>query len=243
MTALPRVSASKLKLWHECATRYYYYYQTEIKEAPNIYGVSGSACHRAIELYYQEQKDPIQTYQEILAHHTFENMDFLNQYHTIVRDAHDMLRTFPFDAYQPVAHELYFSLPYPQENPFCTVNGFIDMVLDDGIVDFKTSKDTITAASVEHDLQFLLYAYVFERLYGKVPERVIYHRLRTHEQITARVFDFQRLATAIHQYVQGMQEQRENPPVLQPCDHCPLYCSVRKRIKEQKNHAVCEIPA
>ena len=49
-TGLPLVSASRLKLYQQCAKLYTYKYTSEGIEKPNIYAIHGSALHKAIEL-------------------------------------------------------------------------------------------------------------------------------------------------------------------------------------------------
>ena len=52
MTVLPRLSASKLKEYQKCPTMYQYRNMVEKTDSINVWGLVGTAAHKAIETYY-----------------------------------------------------------------------------------------------------------------------------------------------------------------------------------------------
>lgn len=72
--------------------------------------------------------------------------------------------------------ELYFELPLidAQTGRYDghVIHGRIDLVADDGVLEFKTSSRSVTQEEVSESEQLTLYAWAYELLYGRKPKRI-----------------------------------------------------------------------
>jgi hypothetical protein len=229
MDKLTRLSASKLKLYQRCPTAYAHRYIAG-KESLGIHALMGSAVHKAIEKYYSTGADTIQTFQDSFSKWITPEVDNLQIAMSLFHLGREMVTTFDPSLYAPkivdgkLQLERYFKLPYPNaERPICTLEGYIDVVTDTQVVDFKTGKDIVSRKKVENDLQFIIYYWAHKELYGYYPEEIVYHRLRDQRQIKGKEFIFTELDTIIHQF---LNDPMTYEPI--PCDQCPVWCTVRK---------------
>jgi CRISPR/Cas system-associated exonuclease Cas4 (RecB family) len=80
----------------------------------------------------------------------------------------------------PVAVEEEFSLPFEDE---IVVVGKIDKVENDEnglvVIDYKTGSKEPDPWFLRHNLQFTTYAWAAQQKYGKIPDKLIWHHLRT----------------------------------------------------------------
>lgn len=198
MNNLPILSASKLKAFKKCPRQYYYKYinHTEQGDDKNMSALLGSALHKAIELYYKEGKTNYTYEFQQYMQHTIELWDekgyTVSYEYNFMRDLKDgkaFLKKIDWDFFNPTELELRFSLPFPKENPIVIINGVIDMICDGMVIDHKSGKEKPNKQELAHDPQFILYHWAYEQLYGKPPEIVYWHHLRTGKLIESRIKD------------------------------------------------------
>lgn len=237
-TTLPKISASKIKTYQTCARRYYYTYidkpdKTEQRERKSIGGLLGTTLHKIIEEKY---KNPLLNhrvvYQDKMLNGLEEwqknNVDITGEqwFTKSLNEGRKILDEFDWTRFNPTDLELYFSIPFPTENPFCTLIGYIDMISDDTVVDHKSQKEIETAEEMANNAQFILYRYVFNALKGYYPRAVIWNDLRTHRLINTGVeenYD-EKLATLITD-IKNMLSATEFPKIEQgaACKWCEFF--------------------
>ena len=230
--SLPLLSASRLKLYLECPKMYKYKYLQKGEERPNIYAIHGSALHKAIELQYKEKAVPYTIYTDRMLKYGTRDVLGFDQYARLYKEGIEILETFDTAWYIPriekkkPALERWFNLPYPNaEKPICMIRGYMDLIQLDSVVDFKSSKLKLSKKKVENDLQFIIYYWAFNQLYGYYPDRIIYHRLPDHKQIVGTEFDTVYLDMQIQKF---LADPMEYEPIA--CEKCPIWCGVRNAI-------------
>jgi CRISPR/Cas system-associated exonuclease Cas4 (RecB family) len=223
MNDLPRLSASKIATYLDCPVRYKYRYLEGTKDQPNIYAWFGTAMHKAIQLYYEEGINPNVTLQDRMSRVTGDVL-YLDKAMLLTHNGHEMLDSMDFSLYAPIELEKYFRLPYPnEEDAICTIEGYIDLVAENYIVDFKTGKEKPT--KIDDNIQFIIYYWAFNKLYGRNPDYVIYHRLRDHKQYKLTAPNF----TLLEEIIQTILIDPMNYE-LKPCDNCSWFCNVRNAV-------------
>lgn len=180
------LSASQLKLYRSCRQQYYDKYINKPPDAVDIEdtsGLLGTGIHKAIELYYKEEKPPIPTFMQTVRTTLTEWQDSgkLVNYHyshaEIIDQGLEILNKFNFSQFKPKYNELSFNLPFYD---ICKIRGFIDLITeDDVVVDFKTAKRK--PKDLQKDPQFMIYAWAHFQLFGKWPKSVIWYHLRSAE--------------------------------------------------------------
>ncbi len=171
---LPRISASKLKTYLSCKNRYVYQYVQHIKSEKNIYSILGTAFHKAVELCYREDLEPIAVYEAIW----YDELDKAKLQHNQIMfdEGLNMLNIYDFNLRRPYLLEYEFELPYPIENPKYTFVGFIDHIYNDNvIVDLKTSKTKPSKTKLSTDPQFIIYREVYKNIFQQDPQVFWYH--------------------------------------------------------------------
>lgn len=234
MTILPRVSASKLKTYEKCPKMYLANYKSEQKGNLNIWAVIGTAAHKALEMHYRSQAMILPTFYQRVAMAVTADVDGFENGLSVQKNIASGLSEFNPAWYTPllVADKLqlerYFRLPYPNATePICTIEGYIDMVTTaEQVVDYKTGSEKPSKKYVENDLQFIIYYWAYQQLFGTYPSEVIYHRLRDNKQIKGKKFNMEKLDAIIKQFL-------ADPMVYDmetPCNDCAPWCGV-KRLK------------
>jgi hypothetical protein len=202
---LPMISASKIKTYRTCHRQYYHKYVTAKADRPiedkNVGALLGTALHKAIQQRYENDDDPLQVFQTVM-HSTLDEWESqglvvkgVEWFSKSLKDGKAILRGFEWDRFVPIALELEFTLPFPNSNaPIALVNGYIDMVNADGsVVDHKSQRRRPTQDQLNHDSQFVFYAWAVRELYGSLPSAVIWNHLRTNKLVNVDVltdFDF-----------------------------------------------------
>jgi hypothetical protein len=239
---LPRLSASKLKLYEACPKRYAWRYVLGHKDYPNIYGFLGSSVHKAIQNKYLNPEGSTAYYfQQAFSSMLSPDIDQANKAQDLYAQAMLWIEAFDHSQYSPLmvdgkpVLEKYFRLPYSIDGePICTLEGYIDFVGDTGgslfAVDWKTGKEVYSKRKVQKDLQFIIYAWALEQLYHRKPDYIIYHRLRSQTKYAGYVFDRSSLDAIILRLLQDPLEYTHSI-----CSaSCPSYCGVRKYASETK---------
>ncbi len=219
------VSATKLTLYKECRLRYYHKYVLQQPEPDTTALIFGRAVHTAVEAYYtQSEQDPVRVFLE-----TFEHAIAHSDETCIVYEPPDLLRaigevslaSFPWHLYQPTHIEYSFSVPLTDD---IQLEGRFDMITADGyIVDIKTGK---RIGSLHDSIQFTLYAYAYEQLFGHPPAGVIWHHFRNHHQIVVPTEVLQNALPAVLTLAGQLRDDTfEN---MAQCAWCPPYCPFRR---------------
>lgn len=154
----------------------------------------GSAVHGTVESVYrswglgQTILDPITIFQAKFKEELGDTEVDHSYYNKLLIDGIKMVGDYNWSLRTPVELEQQFLIPFPNEvRPVCLIKGYLDHIFDWGFVDLKTNGKKPTATELDNDLQFIIYAWAYERLYGRVPEKCIWHHLRTHQDIEADV--------------------------------------------------------
>ncbi len=195
---LPEFSASRINTYKTCPRLYRHNYIERTEEPKHVLTIMGSALHKAIETFYLQGTNPKAVFsKEFYAGVTYAEANLglkgKDSPVTVATLGISILDAMDW-SFKPLELEMSFRLPFPSaENPICTLRGIIDMILDDGIIiDHKSSKVKPSKKKLADNYQFTLYAWAFRELYGKLPSKVYWHHLRTHELIEADVLsDFE----------------------------------------------------
>lgn len=228
MNTLPRLSASKLKLYERCPKQYVYRYLRNNEDKLNVWGIVGTAAHKAIEQHYRTGTDIAQGFLD-----RTKNMDstlggYEDYAYKLLVGTYMSLKEFDptqYPIYQDASGmhlERYFNLPYPADNPVCTLNGYIDHVTPTGFIDYKTGKDKPSKKNLRDDLQFIIYFWAYEQMYKHKPEYGIYYRLRDNRPIQITEVNTDKLETMVQKFINDPMEYD-----TVPCEDCPLWCGVK----------------
>jgi RecB family exonuclease len=198
-------SASRINTYKTCPRLYYFKYIERLEEPKHILTIMGSALHKSIENYYEKGIPPQATFTKEF----YNGVSYAEsqQLGIVGKDSPAqvvMLGRSIVDAidwgFKPIALEKSFEFPFPnKENPVCILRGVIDMILeDDIIIDHKSSKVQPSKKKLSENYQFTLYAWAYRELYGRLPQKVYWHHLRTQNLIEADVLtDFEEKLTNI----------------------------------------------
>lgn len=146
----------------------------------------GRAVHKAIELGFQAQ-DPFDVFNQYWLSESKTVTDNSNL-GKLYNEGIKMIDLYDFNQAPPIEMELGFNLPFPNaENPICNVVGYFDQVFaSDKLVDMKTSVQRPKLNVLRFNVQFVIYAWAYEKLYGKLP-KIYWHHLRTGELFLADI--------------------------------------------------------
>lgn len=167
----------------------------------NVGALLGLSLHKTFERYYREKANPTVVFQDLMLTTLDEweakglKVNGMEWFSKSLKDGKAILKKFDFDQFDPIELELEFNLPFPNRDaPIAMVNGYIDMITSDGrVIDHKSQKDKLTQDQLNHDSQFILYAWAYQQLYGSLPKATIWNHLRSLKLYTADVvtdFDF-----------------------------------------------------
>jgi PD-(D/E)XK nuclease superfamily len=189
---LHTLSASKLKTFASCPRKYYHQYIEKVPQPRHPSGAMGSSVHKAVErVYRNDTNDPLSAYNEAWGAEFTQYPELLSDQRTskIQREGVTILGNYNFERRVPKEVELEFRLPFPDPiDPVCIIHGFIDQIYADAtIVDLKTSRNRPLKGVLAFDPQFVLYDWAYLNLYGEVSSAVLWHHLRTSEDIVADV--------------------------------------------------------
>lgn len=203
--ALPTISASKIKVFKTCHKQYYYKYIVPRANRPvedkNIGALLGSALHEAIERKYRAGDNPTVVFQDLMITTLDEweeqglKVNGTEWFSKSLKEGKDMLKKFDWDRFDPIELELEFYLPFPNKAaPIAIVNGYIDMITSDAqVIDHKSQRDRLNQGQLNHDPQFIIYAWAYQQMYGQLPRATVWNHLRNQKLYIADVltdFDF-----------------------------------------------------
>lgn len=186
------LSASKLKTFESCARKYYYQYIERLLTERHPAAALGSAVHKTIEVVYDQRVDPVITFLNEFDRELAKNnlvLDLDNQAQRRYKnDGVKMVGDYDYSARVPIEKELEFLLPFPNAaHPMCMIHGYIDQAYEWGFVDLKTNGRKPKQDILNNDLQFIIYDWAFNEIYNRPAEHMIWHHLRTHEDLAADV--------------------------------------------------------
>lgn len=191
---VPTLSASRIKTAKTCARKYYYRYilpkDKRPKEQKNVYALKGTALHKAIELFYTENKSPKTTFQivflETLSQWQDEGFEIVGEDIStkVLKDGKLILDTIQWN-FKPLSLEYQFTLPFPNAtNPIVYIEGIIDMInfseddLTVSIIDHKSNSKLPPIEDIAHDAQFILYYWAYYQKHHEYPAHIYWHHLK-----------------------------------------------------------------
>lgn len=227
-------SASRIKLYLSCRAQYYdRYVLRKQQDTTDTSSIMGSAIHNAIEHYYTKGYDPIARFTRYINTVYARKMrqgDITGASYTeILSTGREILKTFPFENYNPRAMELDFtvSLTHPiTHEHICNIHGYMDMITDYGIIDLKSGKRKPTQAELSRDIQFTLYWYAYSQVYGHAPEYVYWHHLRDQSVLEYKATNMDEKLLYICSVVEKMQKDTfdDVKSGQRICERCAPWC-------------------
>lgn len=202
---LPTISASKIKVFRTCNRQYYYRYILPKQQRPiedkNIGALLGLSLHKAIERKYRAGENALAVFQDVMLTtlDEWEDKGFtvkgVEWFSKSLKDGKAILREFDWGIFDPVDLEQEFTLYFPNASaPIALINGYIDMTTTNGlVVDHKSQRRLPNQDQLNHDPQFLIYAWAYREIYGNLPTAAVWNHLRTNQLVYADVltdFDF-----------------------------------------------------
>lgn len=197
---MTRNSPSSINVYNQCPRLYYYQFIEKKASFPHIDLIKGSVVHETLKEFFSEKPSAIETHGKIWAESRLKRI-FMDRWASKknvidslqVRDGE--LRRHYEECYEMILHwladflsrlsksglsfaEAFEKLRPIAEDECCSteyeIKGFIDAIENvDGeirIIDYKTTaKFEITK---EYRLQLAVYAYLYEKKYGKMPNKV-----------------------------------------------------------------------
>lgn len=236
---LIQLSASKINVFNSCPDNYLaeYVYRYRYPKGKSTYGLLGSAIHSALERAYRYGEVPHIVYQEYI-NDTLRAWDASGEEYTgysysqLMSQGFDILDTFDFTLYKPIALEREFLLPFPaRENALCNIKGYIDLIDERGwVVDFKTAK-TLKTDDL-NSIQLALYKWAYQQIYHRAPEKVITHHMRSLvPEYPADDEKLDKKLTEVEGIVKRILQLEKRQPVR--CSQCTYFCPLYPRGKEK----------
>lgn len=258
-TNIPVLSASRLQSFLDCPRRFALRYLLQYPIEPHPSTVVGTAVHRTLERRWKEwlrdQRDVEsieQVYAEEVARALQQREDTLQTQaslygsdmvivrscvsvtDTMYEEGLRMCLNYDLSAHTPPRFiEYEFLEPYPDKNnPLCYLKGVFDYVYDDGVVDLKTTRKVPSEEELSGNIQLIVYAWAFEKIFGHSPSYVRWYHLRTGRYISYRSGQESIMSHAIDRLVSFLKDVEARglqalSVYTQPCTWCatPLLCS------------------
>lgn len=202
------VSATKLAAFNDCLAGFFLRYVFRYPIEPHISTVIGSAVHRTIDYrwrYFKQKGDdvyPIEpVYDLFLAVAQREQQEDLQRRAEALEVSviprkdgltdQDRRRGLAMAVLYRLNHEevpehteYEFMVPYPNaREPLCYLYGFYDQLYPWGFIDLKSNYTLPTVSTLATNIQFILYAWVFEQLYQRQLTRGYWYHLRTGQKV------------------------------------------------------------
>jgi len=190
MQNVDKFSATMLKMFLQCPRKFEYRYLRKLPEEKNVWAVTGTSVHTAIQYGHDLKKDGAE-YNEIVLpviekfDTTFCELDGYSygpQSNKLYKESQKMLREYAFDR-DPEIQEHYFEIDIDG----IIFVGYIDQLYPWGFVDLKTSRNKPNKVVLDNDPQFIIYSFAYRGFYGKDVDKAYWHHLRTGEDIEANV--------------------------------------------------------
>lgn len=195
---LERISYSRLNLL-ACSYQTFLRYEGKVKGPPSYHIVLGEAVHDALEKVYKQPLPVLQNLQyaenvfqtelhrQIEEEGVFVTLPILKK---IEKEGLEMIGIF----FRQMEEGKISTTPIAVEQEFeldilgIKIVGKIDRVdrvgtEDIAVTDYKSGGKKPTEWFLSRDLQFTAYYWAARELYGRYPKKMIYHHLRTGEQL------------------------------------------------------------
>lgn len=165
------ISATSLRSYETCPYQWKMKYVHKLEQLENDAFIVGKAYHRAVELFHKGMDKELvieKIKSEMLSEKpTDKEIDNFG----LVRVMFKKYTEYPFEG-ETLETEYKFYIKSPKlPYPFF---GFIDRIIPDIVLDYKTSSKDFTQEDIEDNPATDIYSYAFWRKYGKMP-RVVYH--------------------------------------------------------------------
>lgn len=166
------LSVSAITTYQTCPRQFHYQYVMKAIGLPSKALDIGKYVHRGIELI-ESQKDWLpELKKDILHKMNDENVEMFR----LIRRILDAYKRNPVEG-KTIGNEL--KCEFELENskgekipiPFL---GFIDRVIDRGIVEYKTTGENYTQEKIDKSIQATMYSYFFYKLYKEYPKDIIF---------------------------------------------------------------------
>lgn len=235
---LKTISASKLRLYLQCARQYYYAYAENIFQKETKATCFGSYIHSALEDYVKH----------LIKTNTFQDLETLysiashkkKEYPSIEEigshsffEADIILNKFASKKYNPqqiYAVEKFFELPFVDDTK---ITGRIDRIdIEDGktgekilhIIDYKTGKNMLTESALMEDIQMKFYTLGAYLLYRKLYKqfRFTLYYLRDNTQLNIEIEYTNEYFNELAHYIQNIKKDNSfEKSIGRHCLHCP----------------------
>lgn len=169
---LNHLSVSCIETYKTCPKMFHFQYVMKAMGLPSKALDVGKFVHKGIELYNNKEDWEKILKKEILNPMNNENVEIFR----IVRRVVTAYERNPVEG-KTIGNEIKCEMELENSKgekipiPFL---GFIDRVIEDGIVEYKTTGEDYKQDKIDTSLQATIYAYFFYKLYKKYPKDIIY---------------------------------------------------------------------
>lgn len=167
------ISASSYNAYQTCPNCWRLQYVVGLIQPETDALIIGKAFHKCIELWHEGKKIGEDILYNLKEEMLLEKDDKSIKNFGIVRKMFELYRNNPV-AGDTVALELEFKIPLKNIPDQVCLHGFIDRVIDGGIVDYKTSSKDYTLEDINNNIQWDFYSYAYYHLYNEIPEITVY---------------------------------------------------------------------
>lgn len=191
-------SASKIKDYMLCRRYYHDRHVLKTPQGKDTSAILGTAIHKAIEDTYNGGQYPYYTLQHTIgkeldyAHNNGIPVTYRQSYAEMIETGTEIIGGYDFTRFVNGTSEYAFELPLTEG---VVIRGIIDRITEDGIVlDYKSGKRK--PKDLSNDVQFTIYVWAYTQMFHKMPKKVYWYHLRTHElieystaKLEAKMFD------------------------------------------------------
>lgn len=179
-------SVSQLEVYLQCPYKYKLTYVDKLKWPMVPMGAAfGDAMHQAIEtlnkfLFIDDYKAVVEEAVSLWdgawdVQLAYSKIEYKKDYgpDSLRRQGRTLITMYfnQFSDWRPQIVEETFEVPIPgrKHRKPKTIRGRMDLVVDDTIVELKTSSRTYAQSEVDNSLQLTTYAWAYKQLYGRLP--------------------------------------------------------------------------
>jgi len=229
-------SSSQFSTYNICPRTYQYHYVYRIPTAAKSYFDLGANVHSVIE----EVTKKIKAGEEVTQEQMIKILDkewnpkgFESKLHErrSYEEAKQMLTTFLEEQKQTRSEIVDIEKEFTVKIDNIQVRGRIDRIDKQGddfvVIDYKTSKESLSAMDLRQDPQLITYTLVVENLYGKRPKSVGWWFLRSNRKVMSEVKDedLQKVKQQMLSIVASIKKGDFHPTpgwVCQRCDYTTI---------------------
>jgi|GEM_PF-4360264 len=249
------LSPSKIQTYMTCPLSYYFKYVEKIPTITNGRAWMGSAVHYGIEQAFTEKSNQagIEGYLHKFRNRNIEINWQEEEPEIIEQEGLNLLKSYlisnEFKNIEIINTEVEINIPFnidmstksistvsfvewkESEQDNNTIRCFIDAVLKDGIIDWKTTKRKWTQDQVERSIQFVIYALAYSYLTGQTEVPIQAHILISKKEpeiqilkTTKKQEDIESIKNTIFQIIKAINNEifYPNPNML-----CENYCDYK----------------